>query len=74
MREKEEPRMTPSFSARAILRPLTAFWNMGGGAGLEEKNLKFWSLLFDIRYPSETVELVVEYICLEFRAELRMEV
>lgn len=74
VREKEESRMTLSFSARSVLVPLIEFWNMAGRDRFGGENRKFWSLQFEIRYPSENVELAVEYICLEFRAEIRMEV
>lgn len=43
----------------------TAFWHMGRGR-FGGENQKFRSLKSEIRYSSEDVE----YICLEFRAEI----
>ena len=52
--------------------PLMEFWNTAARDRFGGESSGLFSLRSGI--PSENVELAVEYICLEFRAEIRMEI
>lgn len=65
--------MTPRFLAKWIHSAFYSILEHWGKGRIGEENRKLRSLESEIRCPSEDVQLAIDYISLEFRAESWIE-